>query len=426
MSLVLHYAMNTSVDADLGLDSSGSSLDATNTNVTSFDDPTYGRVAYFNGTDTSLVLDSASVPTAMTSNSARTISFWMRRISANNGVISSVGNQTSLGKRHRIQMLISDQVDVAYFNTPASTIVTSIGTGWRHVAITADSGTSKGFLDGVQEYSESKSLSTAVTDLGIGIDTTGGSTFRYDGYLLDYRVYDAALDVTALGVIFAAGPEVGFFITATMYTHLADLEWGGVVDGASTYTVTQTEDAGPETIILDAVTDSLIVITSDTLPGSSYVYSIYSDLDLVTPAATTAETADLVTTLTVQNLLTRISNDITTLTETAATEIDGELRNALVTGDVLVTDIGDATFVSEGGTLALPFGPVEKVLLPFDMGALPVDEQTVTITLPDASSEIITYDETAPGEGEVISNMTNYAVGEYFKSGTYKVTVTEL
>ena len=423
MSLVLHYAMNTSVDADLGLDSSGSSLDATNTNVTSFDDPTYGRVAYFNGTDTSLVLDSASVPTAMTSNSARTISFWMRRISANNGIISSVGNQTSLGRRHRIQMLTSDQVDVAYFNTPASTIVTSIGTGWRHVAITADSGTSKGFLDGVQEYSEGKSVSTAVTDLGIGIDTTGGSTVQYDGYLLDYRVYDAALDVTALGVIFAAGPEVGFFIKATMYTHLADLEWGGVVDGASTYTVTQTEDAGPETIILDAVTDSLIVITSDTLPGSSYVYSIYSDLDLVTPAATTAETADLVTTLTVQNLLTRISNDITTLTETAATEIDGELRNALVTGDVLVTDIGDATFVSDAGTLALPFGPVEKVLVPFDTGE--GASQQVTITLPDETDEILTY-VVSPGEGEVISGGIQYAVGEFFKSGTYKVTVKTL
>jgi len=423
MSLVLHYAMNTSVDADLGLDSSGSSLDATNTNVTSFDDPTYGRVAYFNGTDTSLVLDSASVPTAMTSNSARTISFWMRRISANNGVISSVGNQTSLGKRHRIQMKTSDQVDVAYFNTPASTIVTAIGDGWRHVAITADSGTSKGFLDGVQEYSEGKSVSTDVTDLGIGIDTTGGSTFQYDGYLLDYRVYGAALDVTALGVIFAAGPEVGFFIKATMYTHLADLEWGGVVDGASTYTVTQTEDAGPETTILDAVTDSSIVITSDTLPGSSYVYSIYSDLDLVTPILTINETADLVTTLTVQNLLARISNDITTLTETALTEIDGELRNALVTGDVLVTDIGDATFVSDAGTLALPFGPVEKVLVPFDTGE--GGSQTVTITLPDETDEILTY-VVSPGEGEVISDGVNYAVGEYFKSGTYKVTVTEL
>ena len=422
MSLVLHYAMNTSVDADLGLDSSGSSLDATNTNVTSFDDPTYGRVAYFNGTDTSLVLDSASVPTAMTSTSTRTISFWMRRISANNGVISSVGNQTSLGKRHRIQMKTSDQVDVAYFNTPASTIVTAIGDGWRHVAITADSGTSKGFLDGVQEYSEGKSLSTAVTDLGIGIDTTGGSTFQYDGYLLDYRVYGAALDVTALGVIFAAGPDISFSVSATMYTHLADLTWNAL-DGATTYTLTQEEDAGPETTLLSDTTTEF-TFTAPTLPGSSYVYNVYTDLDLVTPGATVTTSADTVTSMTVQELLTRISNDITTLTETALTEIDGELRTALNTGDVLVTDKGDTTFVSDSDVLALPSGYIENVLLPFDpiIGA----SQTVTITLPDASNEVLLFDHNAADEGAVISGGTNYAVGEYFKSGTYKVNVREL
>ena len=206
-----------------------------------------------------------------------------------------------------------------------------------------------------------------------------------------------------------------------MYTHLADLEWGGVVDGASTYTVTQTEDAGPETIILDAVTDSFIVITSDTLPGSSYVYSIYSDLDLVTPILTINETADLVTSITVQLLMTRISNDITVLTQTAISEISSLLREILTTGDVLSTNIGTVTFVENAAVFPLPDSSFERILTPFETGS--GTGQTITITMPDASTEILTYDH---GNDEVISSSTNYSIGKYFKSGEYKITVVEL
>jgi len=94
----------------------------------------------------------------------------------------------------------------------------------------------------------------------------------------------------------------------------------------------------------------------------------------------------------------------------------------LGTGDVLTTDKGDVTFVENLQTLALPFGSVEKVLLPFDTGAS--SGQTVTITLPDLTDEILTYDQ---GADEVIlASMVQYGTGEYFKSGTYKVSVKDL
>ena len=417
MSLVLHYAMNSAVDAELGIDSAGSSLNATNNTVTSFADPTYGNVAYFDGSS-DLQLGVASVPAAMVSSASRTVSMWIRRISANNGIITSAGDQSVVRRRYRLQINTDDTVDLQYFNTTASSINTAMGLGWRHLTFTYNGTTSKGYLDGVQGFSVAKSLFTVATDLGIGIDPTGGSTIQYNGYMTDYRIYDDALDATAVGTLFSTGPSIGFTLSATMYTHLADLTWG-TVSGATNYTITQTEDAGPETTIVSETVDS--VVTYETLPGSAYIYNIYSDLDLVTPAATISETADLVTTVTVQELLTRISNDLTTLTETALVEIDGELRNALTTGDVVLTDEGNATFVSDADTLTLPPGYIEKVLVPFDTSS--GASQTVTITLPDASSEVFTYDD---GADEVISGAVNYAVGEYFKSGTYKVTVTEL
>ena len=418
MSLVLHYAMNSSVDADLGLDSSGFSLDATNNTVTSFEDPTYGNVAYFNAAS-SLVLPSASVPAALQGNTARTISLWMRRITSNNGVITSVGSSSATNARYRLQMATTDKLSLAYYNTTASTTGTLIGTGWRHVALTYTNQASKCYIDGGQEFSAGRSLPTSVTDLGIGEDTTNGTNIKYNGYMVDYRVYDGVLDVTALGVIFSAGPETGFSVSARLYTHLSDITWG-VVTGASTYTLRQTEDGGSETTLLET-TDAVTTFTSTTIPGSVYVYNMYTELDLIVPAGTVTETAPIVSTVSVSDLLVRISNDITTLTEVAATEIDGELRNALSTGDVVVTEVGNATFVADTETLALPEGYVEKILVPFYAGE--GASQTVTITLPDATSEVLTYDD---GADEVISGGIQYAVGEYFKSGTYKVTVTEI
>lgn len=71
----------------------------------------------------------------------------------------------------------------------------------------------------------------------------------------------------------------------------------------------------PETTIVDASAD--FTASYETLPGSAYVYNIYTDSDLVTPAAIITETADTITTVTVQEILTIISNDLTVLPETA-------------------------------------------------------------------------------------------------------------
>lgn len=416
MSLVLHYKLNGNLSADLGTDSV-SSLDAVNTGVTAFSDPTYGPVAFFDGSS-DLTLPAVSVPTALTGTSARTISFWVRNLSSTGEVLTSIGNQNSLGRRFRAQVNSSSVITVAYFNTAASTMTTALGAGWRHVVLTHDSGSSKGYLDGTIEYSETKSINTFSTDLGIGVDPTGASTPQFNGYMVDYRVYDGELDAASITTLFGDGPELGFTFQATMYTHLADLTWTAQ-DGATSYTVTQSEDAGPVTTILDASAD--FTLTSPTLPGSSYIYSIYSDLDLVTPLTIINETADTVSTLTVQSLLTRISNDLTIITETAVDDIDSVLRDVLTTGDVVEYADGSATFVADSGTLALPSSGDSSVLTPFDVSA--GAGQTATITLPDTTNEVLTYDESTD---EVISAATNYGVGEFFKVGTFKVTVKEL
>ncbi len=416
MSLVLHYKLNESSSASLGTDSVGS-LDATNTGVTAFSDPTYGQVAYFDGS-ADLTLPAVSVPTALTGSSARTVSLWIRTLSFTDEVITSVGNQSSAGARWRVQIKSPAQVSVAYYQVAGTQTTTAIGSGWRHFAIVYDGSNSKVYMDGVAEFDETRSINTFNTDLGIGIDTTGAVSTQFNGYMIDYRVYDGDLGQSDITTLFGDGPELGFTFQATMYSHLADLTWSSV-SGASSYTVTQSEDSGPISTILDASTD--LAVTSPTLAGSSYTYNLYSDLDLVTPLATLSEIADTVTTVTVQSLLTRISNDLTIITETAIDDIDSVLRDVLSTGDVIEYQDGSATFVADSDTLALPSNGDSAVLTPFDVSA--GSGQTATVTLPDASNEVLTYDESTD---EVVYSATNYAIGEHFKVGSFKVTVKEL
>jgi len=63
--------------ADIGKDSSTNKKDLTNFGVTSVTDPTYGKVAYFNG-NSYLRLKSSDIPTSMTSGKSRTLSLWMK------------------------------------------------------------------------------------------------------------------------------------------------------------------------------------------------------------------------------------------------------------------------------------------------------------------------------------------------------------
>ena len=204
-------------------------------------------------------------------------------------------------------------------------------------------------------------------------------------------------------------------LEATMFTHLADLTWSSI-GGATSYTVTQTEDAGSEETIVSETTD--LSFTSLNLnPGSSYVFNLYTDLDLVTPATSITESALVVDTANVTALAVRLSNDFSILSESSYDEVDSQLRNFLMTGDEVILSSGNAVFVEDSDTIV---HSDTDILTPFESTA--GSGQTITVTV-GGESAVLTYNESL---NEVTYDGTAYGIGESFAVGTSKVTISEI
>ena len=207
-------------------------------------------------------------------------------------------------------------------------------------------------------------------------------------------------------------------LEAVIYTHLVDLTWP-TVSGASTYTIRYTEDGGSEIEAITETTELTGEITNLS-PGLTYVFNLYTDLDTVNPAKTTTVVSPTISSISVQDTLTRISNDLTLLTDTAISELEVNFRDVLTTGDTLVTDEGDLTFVQDSDTLVVSENE-ESVLTPFDTSS--GGTQTFSVTLPDSNTYVLTYDETLD---EVIYNSVSYGINDYLVLGSYKVRVKDL
>ena len=418
------YKFNETNTSTIGNDESGGSADLTNLNVISVVDEEYSNVASFDGS-AYFTLPSASVPASMSGGSSRMVTFWIKLNNLSEvQYIFSMGNATASGKRFTAVVLTSGVVQVRFFNIiAASTTVLLVPDVWYNISVGFDTSDNrvKIYVDGVLEVDVGRSVNTATTDFVIGANVEGLTVQLLDGFLADMRIYDDVIDATEALLIYNTGPET-FTILATLYTHVVDLTWR-TVSGATTYTITQKEDAGSDVTIVDSSADFAITLGGIT-PGSSYEYNIYTDLDLVTPEETITKVAPIVDSSSVQLLLTRFLNDLTDISEistTALSEIDSVLREVLSTGDTVETEIGETTFVEDTGSITIPLTGL-SVLTPFiqSVGA----GQTATMILDDdASSNVITYDDTVD---EVVFEATNYAVGTYMIIGGYKVKVNSI
>ena len=419
MSLIWNYKLDdvaTSV-----VDSEGLVANATNVgSVVSFTDPTYGEVASFDGTN---YLEIASAPTEITGTGSRAFSLWVQQTSqgGNPRVVFSYGTDGAQGQRLRLQVDSTGKFGYDVFNIDAvSTASATVGT-WFHCVLMYDLPTTTVtlYVDGVSVASSIVTLNTSTGAFSIGRDPANTGFIKFVGYTSDFRAYNDVLTPAEVTTLFTDGPNLSPLVL-TLYTHVSDLSWSAV-SGASTYTIRKTEAGGLDEIdVVDSTTD-LTYADFDLMAGTAYVYNLYTDISPLVVVETIAGTTPLVDSTSVALLLTRVSNDITSLTVNASEAISGTLRDVLSTGDVLETHNGSVTFVADTETLTLPSGSTERVLTPFETSA--GAGQTATITLPDASTEVLTYDD---GADEVISATVNYATGEYFKSGTYKVTVAKL
>ena len=418
------YEFNETNTSTIGDDGSGAGADMTNTNVVSVIDPAYSNVASFPGNGY-FTLPSASVPTSMVGGASRMLSFWTKvnAIGAAQFFTSS-GNSSGAGKRFSIALEASGLVSVRLFNiTSALSTTALVADVWYHIVAGFDTSDNrvKIYIDGVLEANVVRAVATAASDIVVGGNVEGLGANRLNGFMVDLRMYDDVIDSVEALLIYNTGPET-FVLIPTLYTHIVDLVWRNI-PGVTSYTITQKEDAGSDVTIVDGSTNSSITLGGIT-PGSSYEYKVYTNLDLVTPEETITRVAPIVDSTSVQSMLTRFGNDLTDISDvssTALVDIDSLLREVLITGDIIETDVGGATFVEDAGSVAIPLTGL-KVLTPF-IQSIGAGQVATMVFDDDASNNVMTYDDTVD---EVVFGATNYAVGEYMVIGKYKVEVKNI
>lgn len=425
MSLVAWYRLDED-DASLGIDSSGSSRDMTNASVVSFSDPTYGNVAYFNGSS-SLNLTS-DIPSSITGGNSRTFSAWVNG-DYDGGTIHGNGANSS-GRRFRITIRPSGVIAGDFHTQTASTgTISLVDNVWSHYVCTyeSSSNTFRTYANGIldQEVVKSAVNTNSTGTFSLGRDPTKNSIQKYTGYMLDFRIYDDVLDTTAVNVLTAAGPldkaASSDSIDSILYSHLADISWtvNGSTDGTTLYTLTQ-----DDTVVLDNSTDTSTSLL-DLSPETTYTLKLFVDssetelitTNIITPAVDASSTSDL---------LTRISNDLTLLSEDAVLEIEDHISSSLTHLDTVNTRVSTGTGETKFESTYL--GPseitsVDEGSYMFSFTDATGSGQTTTMVTPDAVENEITYDDT---QSEIVFNGTNYGAGSSFVIGGMRAIVYDV
>lgn len=252
--------------------------------------------------------------------------------------------------------------------------------------------------------------SANTTQYATFIDTVSNEAFTDETLVV--------LDSSATTIYDYTGVEQLFpsLISATIYTHLVDLNWNAVV-GAFSYNIEYTENGG-STVTAASGLEDLNLTIYDLNAGSTYIFNVYSDLDLVTPVRTITITSPTVSDESVSSLLVRLSNDLTLVGDNVLSEINDNILSVLSTGDIVGTDIGFATFVESSDSVSI--SGANNILTPFDQDF--GSSQTFDITLPDLSVHTISYDETV---NTVSYNSVTYVIGDHFVIGDFKISVQE-
>lgn len=201
MSLVLHYKFNDA--ATFTTDSSGNSNTLTDVNgVESFEDPTYGTVASFSNPK---YFSLASAPASTTGSSPRTFSYWLKQVGTQTyRIIHGQGNPSD-GNELRVQFS-SNRYDVNGGSGHSPNPAPPVGE-WAHICLTYDGSVERTYFQGSVDRSVTQTINTATGPLFIGSATTFPTGYSLNGYMLDFRVYDAALSDAEINTLYSDGPN---------------------------------------------------------------------------------------------------------------------------------------------------------------------------------------------------------------------------
>ena len=416
---VLRYSLDST--DNLTTDLIGSS-DAISSNVTISTDGTYGDSATFNGTSSIIELTS-SVPAALSGNASRTVSMWVNMNVLGNTNIFTQGNSTGGGNFYWIKFGLSNNIRFES-SVSGNSAVYNVGTistnAWYNIVWTYNGSTTVAYVNGSQVGSISESLNTDTDLVTIGGTPSSGNGLFLNGEMLDFRVYDQALNSTDVSTLFSTGPEAGLALSATMYAYAADLTWS-IVSGASSYTLAMNGDT-----IVDGSSET--AHTEYNLDdGTVYLFELYTDLDAVTPVLSESFSTPTSDTTETGNLLTFISNDLTLISSGNVSEIDSFIHGNLVNGDSVQgrikynsSIIPEETmeYAEDAGTILFS-EPRISILTPFVSGD---GVKQFDLTKSDTLTETISYD----GTDTITVNGVTYQPGDRFIFDGKTVKVGEL
>ena len=411
-------------DSNLGTDNKGT-LNMTNMGVTSIPE-TYGHetlsgnAAFFDGSSY-MYLPQNQIPSYMVNSSSRTYSCWLKPTES--GVIHTNGDISAANELYRAFYNSSGSIDLNFNTSDNIGATCPIPGTWFHYVSTYKStnSLSEVYINGVELLSSAKSLVTGLTgNFEIGRDTNEISLPGFHGSISDFRVYNGVLGDYTITVLNNSGP-LGIFtpsITVTMYTHIADISWK-IILGASLYTITQTKDGGIEEIIAET---SELSWTQDIVPGATYVYNLYTDLNPLSARASTTSESPVMSSTSMRDIISRVGNDLTQVNREVLSALD-DFQDMFSTGDDIKLKVNgintETSFVENSDTIHLKKG--YNIFTPFYESE--GTGQNCTVTTDEGDSMSLTYDDSS---NEVIFDSIHYSPGTYFNTGSYKVQVKEL
>lgn len=209
MSLTLRYKFD---DTDLTLDSSGNASHLVNKGgVVSAADPVHGNVAYFDGSETSILSLDTDIPEVLTGSSPRTVSYWFNRDNTGLGVLHDNGLDVTFRS-----VLNGFQFFVIHGNKTTQHSGEIPPATWIHAAYTNDGTTMKMYYNGVMvasaEQPDKDTTSTEALTIGGAVHQLH---YNYKGYMSDFRVYDYAWSESEVLNLYTNSPNPSLLKQAT-------------------------------------------------------------------------------------------------------------------------------------------------------------------------------------------------------------------
>ena len=158
----------------------------------------YGQAASFDGSSSRV--DVSSISSFPSGNAARTISFWMYSDSYANGGILAYGSAAS---NQAFAFYISSSQLIMTFYLINANINYALSTGqWYHVVATHDGTTFKAYINGSEEYSDTRTLNTGTAGFRIGGVPWNNSSEFFNGKIDQVRIFNKALSASEVTTLY--------------------------------------------------------------------------------------------------------------------------------------------------------------------------------------------------------------------------------